>query len=148
MGIYHWEILSFFVLIPITSAQVKLPIVCGCDTKISYASPFGCWMAISRDIRIDFHRQAKKKLSFSFFLSHSNFVYFLGSAIRCYECNSHTDVRCSQDIPPDELSIECGDHKHGVAYTFCRKITQVIEFSVNNCKTLNQKLFDFKDNPA
>ncbi|XP_059616216.1 uncharacterized protein LOC132261423 [Phlebotomus argentipes] len=56
----------------------------------------------------------------------------LGSAIRCYECNSHTDVRCAQDIPPDELSIECGDHKHGVAYTFCRKITQVIEFSVNN----------------
>lgn len=38
------------------------------------------------------------------------------------------------NIPPDSLSVECGDHKHGVSYTFCRKITQVIEFSVNNRK--------------
>lgn len=35
-------------------------------------------------------------------------------------------------VPPNTLSVECGDHKHGVSYTFCRKITQVIEFSVNN----------------
>lgn len=38
------------------------------------------------------------------------------------------------NIPPESLSVECGDHKHGVSYTFCRKITQVIEFSVNNRK--------------
>lgn len=57
-----------------------------------------------------------------------------GSAIRCYECNSHLNPNCSMNIPPDSLSIECGDHKHGVSYTFCRKITQVIEFTVNNRK--------------
>ncbi|CAD7079815.1 unnamed protein product [Hermetia illucens] len=55
-----------------------------------------------------------------------------GSAIRCYECNSHNDSRCALDIPPNDLSIECGNHKHGVTYTFCRKITQIIEFAVNN----------------
>lgn len=57
-----------------------------------------------------------------------------GSAIRCFECNSHLNPNCSMAIPPNALSVECGDHKHGVSYTFCRKITQVIEFSVNNCK--------------
>lgn len=36
------------------------------------------------------------------------------------------------DLPPNDLSVECGDHKHGVTYTFCRKITQIIEFAVNN----------------
>jgi len=55
-----------------------------------------------------------------------------GSAIRCYECNSYNDTRCSQDIPPKDLSMECGNHQKGVKYTFCRKIKQVIEFSVNN----------------
>lgn len=55
-----------------------------------------------------------------------------GYAIRCFECNSHNDTRCSMPLPPDDLTVECGDHKHGVQYTFCRKITQIIEFSVNN----------------
>ncbi|XP_063700288.1 uncharacterized protein LOC134830667 [Culicoides brevitarsis] len=55
-----------------------------------------------------------------------------GIAIRCYECNSHNDSRCAMDIPPEELSIDCEEHKSGVKYTFCRKTTQVIEFSVNN----------------
>lgn len=55
-----------------------------------------------------------------------------GEAIRCFECNSHNDTRCSQDIPPKELSIECGDRRGGATYKFCRKITQVIEFSVNS----------------
>ncbi|XP_037024886.1 uncharacterized protein LOC119066481 isoform X2 [Bradysia coprophila] len=54
-----------------------------------------------------------------------------GSAIRCYECNSYNDTRCAQDIPPTDLSIECGDHQKGVKYSFCRKIKQIIEFSVN-----------------
>lgn len=57
-----------------------------------------------------------------------------GSAIRCYECNSYNDTRCAHDIPPKDLSIECGDHQKGVKYSFCRKIKQVIEFSVNQCE--------------
>uniref|UniRef100_U5ES22 Putative secreted protein n=1 Tax=Corethrella appendiculata TaxID=1370023 RepID=U5ES22_9DIPT len=60
------------------------------------------------------------------------FIVDKGSAIKCFECNSHNDTKCADDIPPDSLSVECGDHKHGVTYTFCRKITQVIEFSVNS----------------
>jgi hypothetical protein len=60
------------------------------------------------------------------------FSFPLGEAIRCFECNSHNDTRCAQDIPPKELSIECGDRRGGATYKFCRKITQVIEFSVNS----------------
>lgn len=60
-----------------------------------------------------------------------------GSAIRCYECNSYNDTKCAQDIPPTDLSIECGDHQKGVKYSFCRKIKQIIEFSVNQCKSKN-----------
>lgn len=54
-----------------------------------------------------------------------------GSAIRCYECNSYNDTKCADDVPPTNLSVECGDHQKGVKYTFCRKIKQIIEFSVN-----------------
>jgi hypothetical protein len=54
-----------------------------------------------------------------------------GSAIRCFECNSYNDTRCAHDKPPQDLSVECGNHHRGVTYTFCRKIKQVIEFSVN-----------------
>lgn len=61
--------------------------------------------------------------------------YIPGSAIRCFECNSNNDTRCAEDIPPGDLAIECGDHQRGVKYIFCRKIKQLIEFSVNNCKT-------------
>lgn len=62
--------------------------------------------------------------------------YFLktGQAIRCYECNSHTDVGCAEKVPPSEFEKDCSTAKNGVKYTFCRKITQIIEFSVNNCK--------------
>ncbi|CAO1359773.1 unnamed protein product [Diamesa tonsa] len=55
-----------------------------------------------------------------------------GEAIRCYECNSHNDTRCADAKPPPELEIDCGTHKKGTEYTFCRKIIQIIEFSVNN----------------
>lgn len=55
-----------------------------------------------------------------------------GSAIRCFECNSHNDTRCADAIPPETLSKECGEHKHGNKFLFCRKITQIIEFAVNN----------------
>lgn len=67
-----------------------------------------------------------------FFFIHST----IGSAIRCYECNSYNDTKCADDVPPTNLSVECGDHQKGVKYTFCRKIKQIIEFSVNQCKSL------------
>lgn len=61
-------------------------------------------------------------------------IFITGEAIRCYECNSHNDTRCADAKPPAELEIDCGTHKKGTEYTFCRKIVQIIEFSVNNCK--------------
>lgn len=64
----------------------------------------------------------------------NNLNLLTGSAIRCYECNSHNDTRCAQDKPVKELLVECSDHKNGISHTLCRKITQVIEFSVNSCK--------------
>lgn len=57
--------------------------------------------------------------------------YYGISAMRCYHCNSHNDSRCADDNPPDALKIDCSDLKDGAKYTMCRKITQVIEFSVN-----------------
>jgi len=55
-----------------------------------------------------------------------------GDAVRCYECNSHNDSRCSDKIPPEALAVDCANKGGGVKYTFCRKIIQIIEFSVNN----------------
>ncbi|NP_001135841.1 uncharacterized protein LOC100216354 precursor [Nasonia vitripennis] len=52
-------------------------------------------------------------------------------SLRCYECNSHIDSRCSETNPPDALKKDCSEHVEGAKYTMCRKITQVIEFSVN-----------------
>jgi hypothetical protein len=55
-----------------------------------------------------------------------------GYAIRCFECNSHEDKECDLPNPVNKL-IDCGTLKdRGRNYTFCRKITQIIEFSVNN----------------
>lgn len=61
----------------------------------------------------------------------------IGEAIRCFECNSNNDTRCGDDKPPTDLSIECGDHQRGVKYTFCRKIKQFVEFSVNGRKYID-----------
>ncbi|XP_011496544.1 PREDICTED: uncharacterized protein LOC105361135 [Ceratosolen solmsi marchali] len=52
-------------------------------------------------------------------------------ALRCYDCNSVTDSRCFDDKPPDALKKDCSELRDGSKYTMCRKITQVIEFSVN-----------------
>ncbi|XP_076246982.1 uncharacterized protein LOC143186971 [Calliopsis andreniformis] len=53
------------------------------------------------------------------------------NALQCYLCNSHNDSRCADEHPPDALKKDCADLKDGAKYTMCRKITQVIEFSVN-----------------
>ena len=54
-------------------------------------------------------------------------------AVRCYECNSHNDSRCAEKQPPEELKTDCSTKSGGAKYTMCRKIVQVIEFSVNGC---------------
>jgi hypothetical protein len=58
------------------------------------------------------------------------FIPFLAAAVRCFECNSHDDPRCAEKAPPAELEKDC-DSISTNKYTFCRKITQIIEFSVN-----------------
>nr|CAD7445505.1 unnamed protein product [Timema bartmani] len=54
-----------------------------------------------------------------------------GGAIKCFECNSHNDSRCSLDVLPVELKKDCSEHKEGTKYTMCRKIVQHIDFEVN-----------------
>lgn len=55
-----------------------------------------------------------------------------GHAIKCFTCNSHTDKGCDEKEPPEQYAKECSEQRNGPKYTFCRKITQIIEFSVNN----------------
>ncbi|EDW11478.1 uncharacterized protein LOC6576033 [Drosophila mojavensis] len=58
-----------------------------------------------------------------------------GVAIKCFVCNSHKDANCALDIPPDNLLKDCQEdyssRDRGIP-TYCRKITQIIEFSVNS----------------
>ncbi|KAH8269739.1 hypothetical protein KR018_008664 [Drosophila ironensis] len=58
-----------------------------------------------------------------------------GYAIKCFICNSHKDANCALDIPPDNLVKDCDEQYSsrgkGIP-TYCRKITQIIEFSVNS----------------
>lgn len=58
-----------------------------------------------------------------------------GVAIKCFVCNSHKDANCALDIPPDNLLKDCQEdystRGKGIP-TYCRKITQIIEFSVNS----------------
>lgn len=59
-------------------------------------------------------------------------IYFTGvEAMQCYQCNSRNNSQCADNKPPDTMKIDCSDLKDGAKYTMCRKITQVIEFSVN-----------------
>ncbi|XP_015591732.1 uncharacterized protein LOC107266095 [Cephus cinctus] len=57
--------------------------------------------------------------------------YFGTNALHCYECNSHNNSQCAENILPDALKKDCVEHVEGAKYTMCRKIVQVIEFSVN-----------------
>lgn len=52
-------------------------------------------------------------------------------AMQCYQCNSRNNSQCADLMPPDSLKVDCSALKDGPKYTMCRKITQVIEFSVN-----------------
>lgn len=53
-----------------------------------------------------------------------------GVSLRCYECNSHNDTRCSMEELPDELIKDC-PHREDKPFILCRKIKQVIDFEVN-----------------
>ncbi|CAB0015991.1 unnamed protein product [Nesidiocoris tenuis] len=56
----------------------------------------------------------------------------VGSALKCYECNSHNDSRCAQEEPPQLLGKDCSTHQNAAhKYTLCRKIVQTIEYEVN-----------------
>ncbi|XP_036145360.1 uncharacterized protein LOC105836049 isoform X1 [Monomorium pharaonis] len=59
------------------------------------------------------------------------FLCYGGDAMQCYQCNSRNNSQCAELVPPDSMKIDCSDLKDGAKYTMCRKITQVIEFSVN-----------------
>uniref|UniRef100_A0A0K8T9R8 Protein sleepless n=1 Tax=Lygus hesperus TaxID=30085 RepID=A0A0K8T9R8_LYGHE len=55
-----------------------------------------------------------------------------GSALKCYECNSHNDSRCAQEVPPATLEKDCSTHQNEAKkYVLCRKIVQTIEYEVN-----------------
>ncbi|XP_011684613.1 PREDICTED: uncharacterized protein LOC105447968 [Wasmannia auropunctata] len=53
------------------------------------------------------------------------------NAMKCYQCNSRNNSQCAELVPPDTMKKDCAELKDGSKYTMCRKITQVIEFSVN-----------------
>ncbi|XP_055309626.1 uncharacterized protein LOC129573267 isoform X1 [Sitodiplosis mosellana] len=65
-----------------------------------------------------------------------------GSAIKCFECNSHYNQGCELDLVPSNFSVDCSlkqdrdDRNKPIQYTICRKVLQVIEFSVNQYSPL------------
>lgn len=67
-------------------------------------------------------------------------IRHIGSAIKCFECNSHYNQGCELDEVPSNFSVDCSvkqdrdDRNKPIQYTLCRKVLQVIEFSVNQCK--------------
>lgn len=66
-----------------------------------------------------------------------NLMLITGSAIKCFECNSHKDPNCALDIPPDNLLKDCSTEypsRPNGASTYCRKIKQNIDIEVNNCE--------------
>ncbi|CAL1679594.1 unnamed protein product [Lasius platythorax] len=52
-------------------------------------------------------------------------------AMQCYQCNSRNNSQCADLVPPETMKIDCSELRDGAKYTMCRKITQIIEFSVN-----------------
>lgn len=75
------------------------------------------------------------------------FILFLvvgqGRSIRCFECNSSTDPKCADDIPPAYLSVDCSSlSPHlNLQHTLCRKTDQLIEISVNGSKYRSESIF-------
>lgn len=96
------------------------------------ANPLRFLHKIIKDISRSFDRS---KTMSRYILAITCLLAILGycgiNAMQCYLCNSHNDSRCEDDHPPDALKKDCSDLKDGAKYTMCRKITQVIEFSVN-----------------
>lgn len=84
--------------------------------------------------QIPFHFLTSSSLAFIVYVNKT------GSAIKCYQCNSHYDIGCDLNVPTSNYSVDCStkqerdDKNRPIEYTFCRKIYQVIEFAVNQCK--------------
>lgn len=76
---------------------------------------------------------------FSFTLSH------VAEGLKCFVCNSHENQDCLKKDPGSSYLITCDSKKGGVEFTLCRKIYQVIEFSVNGCEFLLQFDYVFHD---
>ncbi|XP_054267361.1 protein quiver-like [Macrosteles quadrilineatus] len=71
----------------------------------------------------------KRFMSVFVFSVTSVFLSSIGSAdaIKCYECNSYNDSRCSDEVPPTETEINCTTvNNTRVAYVLCRKIVQSV----------------------
>jgi len=60
-----------------------------------------------------------------------------GLAINCIECNSHYNQDCETDNAVRNYTVDCqskfetDEEGKRIEFTFCRKISQIIEFSVN-----------------
>lgn len=59
-----------------------------------------------------------------------------GASIKCFNCNSNIDIRCALAYPPSEFIVDCEQlsHQTNLTYTYCRKISQIIKFGINECK--------------
>lgn len=60
-------------------------------------------------------------------------------ATKCFVCNSHENPECVKADPGKLFEKDCADKKGGVDAVQCRKIKQVIEFSVNGCELKKTK---------
>ncbi|XP_026756341.2 uncharacterized protein LOC113516160 [Galleria mellonella] len=70
-----------------------------------------------------------KRISFSIFILCGLFECGLG--ILCYECNSATNLLCTEAQLPDSLKRNCSEHGRGVTHTLCRKIVQHVDYGIN-----------------
>ena len=50
--------------------------------------------------------------------------FILGSAIKCFTCNSHFDKGCERSTGLGKFASECDMSPEGLKYTVCRKIDQ------------------------
>lgn len=73
----------------------------------------------------------RELLSFVFIEMIFYTLQFLGSAIRCFVCNSNVDIRCALPYPPSEFTIDCDTLDANRQFTFCRKTSQIVSKTIN-----------------
>lgn len=127
-SIYFYILFSLFRLLVFRS-EVR-PIYC---LFIEIRSQLNCISVFLSSISLFHIRQNTKKRK-------TKLKNEIGSAIKCFECNSHYNQGCEQDKVPSNFTVDCSlkqdrdDRNKPIQYTLCRKVLQVIEFSVNQCK--------------